>query len=372
MFHGVRHHSFLKQAADLVQAAGHSQPSEPQKRIFSTFFNDRNLIAEYRDTKGKIISFLVPALIKAGGSESRPHTLIVVDTEDEVVKIKETLRTFEDFFPGKFWIFLMDSENILKELPLLSKNPAIIVGTTNHIIDHIRRNNVVLGSIQSLIVDITGDSGRDIFDKNILFISTKLSRGVHISVFLPNSRTLNSLKDMIRRPVLLFENIQENRIMAKLDEEKVKKQIEQFISVIKDSEDPLLLKEYKKIIKKNVPFHLRGYFFAFTFKALTAGSKPMTSSFSRKTSSSVKKPANIQTLFINIGKTRRVYPKDLSRFFQSSLAISPEMIGTIKVLANYSFVDLDKSVADEAVEKMDGSSFRGKKITVNFARKKED
>lgn len=375
MFRGVSHQLSLKKATDLLKKSGYSTLTPLQNTSFSTAFSGRDFIAEYSEGEGRIPAFLIPALIKASGNSQNPHTLILTDCDTEIEKIKRTYRKLQNSAFGKYFlIFLKDDENIQKEIQLLTRKPAIIIGTTNRIIDHIRRSNIELKGLKSLVIDITRDQNRSFFDKDVLFISTKLSKKVRTLIFLQDFSSLDPLGDIVRRPILSLRNTrreikdhpsrripQEYRNMAKFNEKQARLKIEHLIKEIKESEDPILLKEYKKIIKKNVPLHLRGYFLAFMFKKLLSGD----TGFQAPASS------DMQTIFINIGKNRRVYPKDLFRFFQKSLDLTPDMIGNIKVLANYSFVDLKEEVAITAVDRMNGTTFHGKKITVNFARKKE-
>lgn len=360
MFHGVSHQLSRKKAAELLLDSGYKAPTGLQEAAFNSAFSGRDFAADYSPGEGKTLSFLIPAAMDQG-------TLIVTDKEQETGKIKTALRKLQPSISNRnISVFLSENENIQKEIHLLAKNPVIIVGTTTRIIDHIRRNNIELNNLKTLVIDITNPGKRDFFDKDVLFISTKLSRKVRRAVFLPDLKDLDSLEDILRRPVVSnrntgsrVKNSQENREI--MNEEQVKEKINQFIDTIKESEDPIVLKEYKKLIKKNVPFHLRGYFNAFLFKSLCGDTVTVHK----------KKPENMQTVFINIGKNRRVYPKDLFRLFQKSLDIPGEMIGSIKVLGNYSFVEIASDSAAVAVKKMDGMSFRGKKLTVNFAYKKD-
>ncbi len=364
MFQGVSHRLSYKKAAEIVRQAGYKSPTELQKSAFGAALKGRDFAADYAPKEGKTLSILVPSLMNKG-------TLIATDTEQETQKIKNTLRRLPSFADGStLSVFLNGSGNIQSEIHLLARNPAIIVGTTTRIIDHIRRNNIELNALENLVVDIAETGERDLFDKDVLFISTKLSRKVRRSVYLPDYNSLDSLGDILHRPVLSLKTTrksteykQENR--GNMDEKQVKEKIEQFISVIKEAEDPIVLKEYKRVIRKAVPFHLRGYFYGFLLKSLCGDKTPIA----RK---SPKGTGDMKTIFVNIGKNRRVYPKDLFRLFQKSLDIPGEMIGQIKVLGNYSFIDIASPKAHIAVDKMDGMMFRGKKLTVNFARKKDN
>ena len=45
------------------------------------------------------------------------------------------------------------------------------------------------------------------------------------------------------------------------------------------------------------------------------------------------------------------------------------MIGNIKILDNYAFVNVDEKEADNVISILDNSEYRGRKLTVNFAKK---
>lgn len=138
----------------------------------------------------------------------------------------------------------------------------------------------------------------------------------------------------------------------------IKGTIEKIIQKVKEEEDPEELNRYKKLFKKHVPLTLRGYVTAYLLKYLQTGSK--------------KSLREMKTLFVSVGKNRRVYPKDLARFFSSHLNLKRNEIGNIKVLDSYSFIDIPEEYSKRAINQLDGKEFRGRKITVNHARKKEE
>ncbi len=362
MFYNVSHQVSLRKTVELLVKSGCPAVTPFQYTAFSAFFSRRDLVARYLDSNGKNFAFLAPLLVTARESSTSVETLILTDCVKELERVKTDFQKLKSGTTGiKDPVFLRDDGPIKHEIQRLTKKPAIIVGTTNRIIDHLRRNNIELHHLKYLVLDITENQNRNFFDKDVLFITTRIYHHVRTAVFLPHYHILDSLEDIVKRPIISSQE----RKMTNLNEESIKRKIGDFITIIKESEDPILLKSYQKLIKKHVPFHLRGYFSAFLLKSLLSGSTSSRSSAPRAIA-----PGTMQTLFINIGKTRRVYPNDLSRFFQKSLEITPEKIGPIKVLANYSFIDIHKDAAENAVAKLDGITFRGKTITVNFARKK--
>jgi hypothetical protein len=141
-------------------------------------------------------------------------------------------------------------------------------------------------------------------------------------------------------------------------EENLEPLIKNILLGIKQNPELDTIIQYKKIIKKNVPFYLRSYLTAYLLKELAG----------KKSKKNIKKPGE-KSVFINVGKNRRVYPSDLIQLIAKTGGISKENIGGIKILDNYSFISINDSVANQVVENLDNIEYRGRKLTVNFAKK---
>ena len=83
-------------------------------------------------------------------------------------------------------------------------------------------------------------------------------------------------------------------------------------------------------------------------------------------------PEDATSIFIGIGKNRKVYPRDLVGILIAIAGIDRERIGDIKVLANYSFVQLYTEDAQTAINKLNGYDYRGRKLAVSYSRQKSD
>ena len=81
-------------------------------------------------------------------------------------------------------------------------------------------------------------------------------------------------------------------------------------------------------------------------------------------------PALAGTVFIGIGRNRHVFPRDLVGLLISAAGLERERIGDIRVLANYSFIQLYKEDCEKVIEKLNGYDYRGRKLVVNLSRQK--
>ncbi|HVP18905.1 MAG TPA: DEAD/DEAH box helicase [Spirochaetia bacterium] len=77
-------------------------------------------------------------------------------------------------------------------------------------------------------------------------------------------------------------------------------------------------------------------------------------------------------LFVSIGRNRRVYARELTELFTEKLQLGANELGSVRVFDKYSFVDINPARADEAITKLSGSEMKGRTITVNYAKKKEE
>ncbi|MCF7928510.1 MAG: DbpA RNA binding domain-containing protein [Spirochaetales bacterium] len=167
------------------------------------------------------------------------------------------------------------------------------------------------------------------------------------------------------------------------NEEAMKGHLENLIQKIREA-DPEDLHAYKKLIKKHVPIFLRAYVGAYLLRekygdkgfssgkdkrkrAPEAGKKSAPPSPSGRSSDS----SQMSSLFMGVGKNRKVYPKDITELITGTGKAEDSDIGEIKILDNYSFVEVNTGKAKGVIDALNGVTFRGRKLNVNFARKRK-
>ena len=177
-------------------------------------------------------------------------------------------------------------------------------------------------------------------------------------------------------------NKQENGI----NEDQITSYLKDVLSRVESDNDPDTLDTLKKLFKKNIPFSRRMYVAAYLVKQANGGyrgnrfnrsdrfshdrnDRPFgrrnertqrpsrndkTEKFAERTEHSdehevehTERAPRVQidaslatTIFIGIGRNRRVYPRDLVGLLVSVAGLERERIGDIRVLANYSFIQL--------------------------------
>ena len=362
-----------QQLERFLRNAGYKSPTPLQSTVLPLAAQGRDLIVEAGPGEGRTGLFIMSLLMGIAPGATGVQSLILTSSENEVHKVIRQFRRFSAKIHDKPHIAgLGTEENIRKELRLLARRPGIVVGTTERLIDHIRRENISLADVRQVVLVPPDDLETTGFDRDILFICSKLSGKYQTQVYTSRLEAASALSATLRRPIQVprtewcqaeSENgssrKKESSHMSASDKSKaIGDYIKTILKRIKEDESPEELNAVRREFRRNIPLHSRAYVSAYLLKEAMQVSGVPTGKFA--------------SLFVSIGKNRKVFPKDLSKLFFQELGLQSGDIGNIKILDNYSFVDISESYAQPAIDKLNNTEFRGRRITVNFARKKEE
>jgi len=174
-----------------------------------------------------------------------------------------------------------------------------------------------------------------------------------------------------------------------LEKEKAKRNLEVILEKIHSDIDIAQLQEYHKLYKKEVSFFRRSWAAAWLFMYYDKRETPAPQARPDKIQDKKnQKPAaekqgaerqsievnlseeESKRLFISIGKNRKLFPREVIGLIMSKTTTPREDIGLIRILDNYSFVQVRDIRAEEIIKTLTGVKFRGRTLTVNYAKPK--
>ena len=190
-----------------------------------------------------------------------------------------------------------------------------------------------------------------------------------------------------------------------MNEENFKKKIRSLLGELTNDADPVMLNRCRSIFRQEVSFFHRSYFAAYLLLK-TEGpieGKPEPRSSRQPSGSRNKNEAgrgrekklklsradslpgdsladsqpllneeeSVQ-LFVSIGRNRKVFPRDFISLIMARTRLLRSDIGVIRILDNYSFIQIRSNCADAVIEALNGHVFRGRTLTVNYARSRQE
>ncbi len=368
--------------------AGKSELNDPLlEKALPPMARGRDVVVLTGFAERQLPGFVAPALLSLAKAGRGPSALLLAADKKLTAAALQSLSAVAGPRPATV-VALSEERAVRREAKDLAGRPDVVVATPARLIDHIRRGHVSLTGIRCAVILESAAEPQAEFRRDVQFIGSKLPRRRQTVVMAAGlSRESAASTYPLRRPVFIEpadleprpvpvsakENppqerkrvsnsvaagaASETRRSPAMPDEKVMAQaLETILKAISEQENPEELNRYRQIVKRNVPIFMRSYVAAYLFKKSLDGF--------------VAKPTDTTTLFVSIGKNRRVFPKDLIKLFMNRLAIQRSQIGEVKVLDSYSFIDISLDHAQEAISKLSGINFRGRRLTVNLARKK--
>ena len=164
---------------------------------------------------------------------------------------------------------------------------------------------------------------------------------------------------------------------SKIDSEKTKNTIALILDKINTEADPWLLNDYHRLFKKEVSLFHRSKAAAYLLMLYDQGKDLLSTENSSPDSRNDAQRYPLtgeesKRLFFSVGRSRRVFPREILGLINTKAAVSKEDIGVIRILDNYSFVQVRDNAAERIIEALNGINFRGRPLTVNYAKSRQD
>lgn len=181
----------------------------------------------------------------------------------------------------------------------------------------------------------------------------------------------------------------EERTSTPMSGDAMERKIDELLQAVRNA-DPTELENIKSIIRKKVRFFDRMSLAAMLLKNAMDGRRredrqerrPRPEKAERKNAEPQAKdkpearekqekplPEGARTLYLNIGKMKHLYAKDLSKLLQTELGIAREDIYQIRVHDKYSFVTMSEENCAKAIEKLDNQAINGRTAKVTYSEK---
>lgn len=355
----------------LLKKCGYSELTPLQEKVVPAALQNKNLIIQSEKNFGQTLSFALPIMLQTDFSYSGLKIIIIASSAQNIKKINSQ---FRKFFIKKLTslqtITIGTEKNIKKEFRLLQKQPDIIIGTADRFIDHIRRNNLQLDGLQTAVIEDRDIDDYEDFEKDLEFIISKLTVKPQFLAFTDDNTRIETLNHLIKKAAVIYSEDWKQETAVSIDKEEemntktantgsdMKYLFDEIIKNIKEDSDPIELNKLNKTIKKNVPFFLRKYFTAYLLNAYMKSSN----------GGRVRNTGNTKTLFLNTGKNKGLYSSELFKIIKTASDIDKDKIKQIRILDNYSFVEVSEDSADFLIEKLNNWNFRGRKFNISHAR----
>ncbi|WP_339414258.1 DEAD/DEAH box helicase [Pseudomonas sp. EA_35y_Pfl2_R5] len=173
-----------------VIATGYEEPSAIQIQAIPVILAGHDMIGQAQTGTGKTAAFALPILSRIDPAKRQPQALILAPTRELALQVATAFETYSKQMPGVSVIAVYGGAPMGPQLKAIRNGAQIVVATPGRLVDHLRRDEKVLSTIQHLVLDEADEMLKLGFmdDLEVIFKAMPESRqSVLFSATLPHS-----------------------------------------------------------------------------------------------------------------------------------------------------------------------------------------
>ncbi len=136
-----------------LEKKGYRRATPVQAGAIPFLMDWKDVVAKAPTGTGKTFAFGIPILEHLSLAEETVQALILAPTRELALQIRDELSELCAFQPGIRVVCLYGGQPIDKQTKQLKNRPQIVVGTPGRLMDHCKRRNLKLNSVQTVILD---------------------------------------------------------------------------------------------------------------------------------------------------------------------------------------------------------------------------
>lgn len=124
-----------------------------QELAIPAILDGKDVIGRSNTGTGKTAAFLIPILNKINVDENVLKTIIICPTRELAKQIYENVKTYGKYIRGLKSVCIYGGQNINIQTRLLKLKNHIVVGTPGRILEHIKKKNLNVKSVNMVVLD---------------------------------------------------------------------------------------------------------------------------------------------------------------------------------------------------------------------------
>ena len=357
----------------------------------------KDIILKTDNTRPALINDILLSLKAAAGSPER-GVLFISDSVSNIENLQNTRH---------YSVINLNRRDISVEQKHTRRSQStLITGSSQQVIDHLRRDNLNLQQIRNVVIDAFNYESSAAFNAHVSFVFQKFSTlPPTVVVAKTKSDDLKEILGYLRNPIEI-ENKEKGEIhMNKSESSRIsrdKRKANRIQGIVKKmivSESPEDLDEYRTLVRRNVSIFKRSYLAGYLFKILvekdssrmgSSRNAPSRGSSSRSVPR-VKKTRsesahshhrmsksfptsdpdnNIRCLYVNVGKIHGLTEESLNELLEKTSVLGKDGVESYSILDRFSFINVPNDKADKLIHELNAVGYYGKKkMSVTYSHR---
>jgi ATP-dependent RNA helicase DeaD len=163
--------------------AGYESPTPIQSSIIPHMMEGVDVVGQAQTGTGKTAAFALPLLTRLDLKKRKPQVLVLTPTRELAIQVAEAFHAYAAHMPGFQVVPIYGGQDYKIQLRQLERGVHVVVGTPGRVMDHIRRETLILKEISCLVLDEADEMLRMGFIDDVEWILEQTPEGRQIALF---------------------------------------------------------------------------------------------------------------------------------------------------------------------------------------------
>jgi ATP-dependent RNA helicase DeaD len=142
-----------KELTDTLAELGYEAPTPIQEKTIPVLLKGRDLIGQAQTGTGKTAAFALPILQQLDLEKRETQALILAPTRELAMQVAEAFHSYSKKLHRVSVLPVYGGAPILMQMKHLARGAQVVVGTPGRLIDHLERETLKLGAVQTVVLD---------------------------------------------------------------------------------------------------------------------------------------------------------------------------------------------------------------------------
>ncbi len=143
------HKNILKVLDDV----GYETPSPIQAKTIPLMLEGRDLVGQAQTGTGKTAAFALPILSNLDLKQKQPQVMVLAPTRELAIQVAEAFQKYATHLKGFHVLPVYGGQDYRTQIRALERGVHVVVGTPGRVMDHMRKGNLKLDGLTTLVLD---------------------------------------------------------------------------------------------------------------------------------------------------------------------------------------------------------------------------
>jgi ATP-dependent RNA helicase DeaD len=166
-----------------LEALGYELPTAIQAQTIPLLLEGRDVLGQAQTGTGKTAAFALPTLSNLDLKLTTPQVLVLAPTRELAIQVAEAFQSYASKTKGFHVLPVYGGQEYGTQIRALQRGVHVIVGTPGRVMDHMRRGNIKLDKLKTLVLDEADEMLRMGFIDDVEWVLEQSPKERQIALF---------------------------------------------------------------------------------------------------------------------------------------------------------------------------------------------